>query len=173
MGLGCGFKGITNSTNLLGIIRCGVAPHPLPCSIARAPAKAVALELRPRVGVGLIVEQDLQPILFNVVHNGSASERRLDGHVLSRSLELFNPCLDAPYLRTVVRQRKLWVRLMVTARHGCPHLVDLSLRQRRVWGLRRATCRRTFMTRLMLRHEKKVAKRRLKIKQNIYIWLYC
>lgn len=45
--------------------------------------------------------------------------------------------------------------------------------QRRVWGLRRATCRRTFMTRLMLRHEKKVAKRRLKIKQNIYIWLYC
>ena len=45
--------------------------------------------------------------------------------------------------------------------------------QRRVWGLRRATCRRTFMTRLMLRHKKKVAKRRLKIKQNFYIWLYC
>nr|DAQ54345.1 MAG TPA: hypothetical protein [Caudoviricetes sp.] len=29
------------------------------------------------------------------------------------------------------------------------------------------------MTRLMLRHKKKVAKRRLKIKQNFYIWLYC
>lgn len=97
------FSSIDNSTNLLGIIRCGIAPHPLPCSIARAPAKAVALELRPRVGVGLIVEQDLQPILFNVVHNGSAVERRLGGHVLSRSLELFNPYLDAPYLRAVVR----------------------------------------------------------------------